>query len=141
MTILHLIIRGRWRTPSHSNDRSKDDSHKIKEQILKKVGKHIFEREVGKNPDLDVDPTTEKIILKGRGNYSRKIYETELDADGYFVQCFLITEYPHYFYMRGRDPQLGNYYAIPPDIDMLSLLLDHIFKQENRQEFYIEIVI
>lgn len=141
MPILYLIIRGRWRTPCHSNDRSKDDSHKIKEQILKKVGKRIFEKEVGKNPDLDVNPATEKIILKGRGTYSRKIFETELDADGYFIQCFLITEHPPYFYMRSRYREFGSYYAIPPDIDMLTLLLDHIFKQDIYQEFSIEIVI
>ena len=141
MTILHLIIRGRWKTPCHSNDRSKDDSHKIKEQILRKVGKHIFEREVGRNPDLDVDPKTEKIIFKGRGNHSQKIYETELDADDYFVQCFLVTGYSRYLYMRNKHGRLGHYYAIPPDADMLSLLLDHIFKQEGLQEFFIEIVI
>jgi len=139
--MLHLIIRGRWKSPSHSNDRSKDDTHKIKEKILKEIGKRIFEKEVGKNPDLDIDPTTGKIILKGRGEYSRKIFETEIDADDYFVQCFLTTEYPPYFYMRAKYHEMGNYYAIPPDIDMLSLLLDHIFKQEDHQEFFIEIVI
>jgi hypothetical protein len=141
-TMLHLIIRGTWRTPSHSNDRSKDDTHKVKEQILKEVGKVIYEKKVGKNPDLDICPKTKKIILKGRKNYSKKICETELNAGDYFVQCFLLTKkYPHYFYMRGRCEKYSNCYMIPPDMDMLSLLLDHIFKQENFQEFYIDIVI
>jgi hypothetical protein len=141
MQILHLIIRGKWKSPNHSNDRSKDDTHKIKEEILKKIGKRIFEKEVGTNPDLDIDPKTEKIVLKGRGKYSREIFKTEIDADGYFVQCIVITDYPPYSDMRAKYHKTSTYYAIPPDIDILSLLLDHIFKQENNLDFVIEIAI
>jgi hypothetical protein len=141
MTILHIIIRGKWKSPEHSSDRSKDDTHKIKEEILNDVGKYIFEKEVGKNPDLDIDPQTEKIILRGRSGSSKKIFETNLNADGYFIKLFVITGYTPYFYRGVKYSKTANYYAIPPDIEILSLLLEYILMQENSQGFFIEIVI
>ncbi len=143
MIILRLEIRGgRWKSPSNSKDRSKDDTHKIKEKILKEIGKHIFEKDVGKNPDLDIDPVTEKIILKGTAEkYSKEIFETEIDADKYFVKCYLATKYPRYLDMVAKHHKIGNYYIIHADINMVSLLLDHIFTQENHQEYFIDIVI
>lgn len=139
--MLHLIIRGKWKSPNHSTDRKKDDTHEIKEEILKEAGRRIFEKRVGKNPDLDIDPLTEKIRLKGRGAQSKEIFETDINADDYFIQTFICTGYKSYFYRSIEDSGNTNYYAIPPDIEMLSLLLEHIFTQDNGREFFIEIII
>jgi len=141
MSILQLIIRGKWKSPQHSNQKSRDDTHKIKGEILNKIGKLIYEKKVGKNPDLDIDPKTKKIVLKGRGELSRKIFETEINADDFFIQFFVIAEHTPYLYRHVRHHITDQYYVIPPDIEILSLLLDHIFRQTNNLNFEIEIVI
>lgn len=85
---LHLIV-GKWRTPYHSNKKEFDDSHKVKKEILKKVGKKKFENQVGSNPDLDINENG-VIILKGTGEYKRRpYYVTDISADDHFILRFI----------------------------------------------------
>ncbi|MDR1699557.1 MAG: hypothetical protein LBR75_07020 [Prevotellaceae bacterium] len=77
--MIHLII-GKWRTPKHSTQR--DDMHEVKKNILKRVGKKEFERQVGHNPDIDIN-LEDIIILKGVSDcYKKKpYYVTGLSAN------------------------------------------------------------
>lgn len=87
-TAAHLIIR-KWRTPNHSNKKELDDSHEVKDAILKDVGKENYKKQVGENPDLDIN-TDGNIILKGVGKYKKKpYYVTGLSAEDYFVLRFI----------------------------------------------------
>ncbi len=85
--ILHLIV-GKWRTLNHSTKKEFDDSHEVKAEILKKIGKKNFSKQVGNNPDIGI---TEQgmVILKGVGEKKHKpYYVTEISAEDYFVLRF-----------------------------------------------------
>jgi hypothetical protein len=96
--MMQLIVR-RWKTPNHSNDKSKDDSHSVKEEILKAVrerdrrlNKKDFSHAVGKNPDLDIVDNI--IVLKGRGTKfrGRPYYKTGIPVEDHFVLRFMPAE-------------------------------------------------
>lgn len=141
--MLRLIIRGKWKSPNHSNDRSKDDTHEIKRKILKEVGEYLYSKDVGKNPDIDIDPKTKKIKLKGRGKCKGKEFESDINADKYFSLSFILASElePLYAKVENEDIPYDYYYVIPPDIDVLEKLLDYLIKQECEINVHIQIVI
>jgi len=81
---LHLIV-GKWKTPNHSNRKAEDDSHKVKDEILKRIQRINFSKKVGDNPDIDI--TVEGvIILKGNGKFKNKPYfVSKIPAADYFI--------------------------------------------------------
>jgi hypothetical protein len=93
--MIHLII-GKWRTPNHSNKKSIDDSHQVKEEILhqirelsKKQNKKDYRKQIGDNPDIGINDNG-LIILIGRGDFKKRpYYVTEIPADDYFVLSFI----------------------------------------------------
>lgn len=87
-SILHLII-GKWRTPNHATQKQNDDTHEVKKEILRQVGKKNFSKEVGANPDIGISEDG-FIILKGTGDYKKKpYYVTEISAGDYFILRFV----------------------------------------------------
>ena len=86
--LLRLIVRGKWKSPGHSSDRSKDDTHQIKKEILDSVEVY-FSTQVGDNPNIDIDPTTERIVLVGVGAFRRGRFITDLPASDFFVLALL----------------------------------------------------
>ena len=137
---LRIIIADTWKSIGHSKDNSKNDSHRIKGKILKEVGKHIFEKKVGKNPDIDIDKKTKKIKLKGVGPYKGQIHETEIDAEDYFILFFFSSENYHDDTLNTDTSELefDSHYKIPLNLEVLSILLDYIFEKENERYIFIE---
>lgn len=88
--MLHLIV-GKWRTPNHSNEKSEDDSHKVKRTILKQIGKRMYSKAVGNNPDIDIN-SEGVIILKGTGERKRSYYVSDIPASDHFVLHFVKSE-------------------------------------------------
>lgn len=155
--ILHLIV-GKWKTPNHSNKKADDDSHQVKEEILKQIGRSNFKKRVGKNPDIGIS-CHGKIILIGRGPFSHKIYaDTEIHASEYFILNFIpITEtneveisllLPHneedskdvrFEYISDR------LYILPKDEKIVSAFVSHVIDEylnnDNKQEENILVVI
>lgn len=151
---LYLIIRGKWRTPNHSNKRSEDDTHKVKEEIYKAVGRRNFSGDVGSNPDIDVDDKTGKIILRGKGPFWKKTYPTSLPADDFFILCFSCIkdaeetevslllpqhdtpEKEHDSSMNiirvNDDLYLDDVYLVPEEDSVLSALIGLLFKMHCR---------
>ncbi len=95
--MLHLEV-GKWRTTKHSKNREVDDSHEVKNAILKAVralfrekGEKGFENKVGTNPDIGIENNI--IILKGRDKFKNKPYiTTGIAADDYFILKFTSCE-------------------------------------------------
>jgi hypothetical protein len=93
--IIYLIV-GKWRTPNHSNKKSEDDSHQVKEDILSQIrelsknqNKKDYRKQVGDNPDIGINDNG-IIILKGRGGFrKRPYYVTDISADDHFVLSFI----------------------------------------------------
>jgi hypothetical protein len=90
-SFLQLIINNKWRTPKHS-DKGHDDTHDVKQTILKNVGKKKFSWKVGDNPNLDIDIKDDFIILLGVGKFKNKSFKTKIHADDYFVLSFITIE-------------------------------------------------
>ncbi|HHQ4767173.1 TPA: hypothetical protein ACSP3S_003321 [Aeromonas veronii] len=157
--VLDIVIRGRWKSPNHSTNKKLDDTHEVKGVILKSVGRKVYEKLVGKNPDLDVSDDG-KIILRDRSGTGRvKYYETDLDAVNFFddlyleiiidkcngsKHCIILTyEYefhtmPHinnikkYLYENYGDDDFQSHYILPPSIE--ALVDSVIYKIENYKE-------
>jgi len=90
----HLITDMGWRTPGHSTKKSEDDSHDVKKNILKKVGRERFRKDVGENPDIRVrhntDDKFDEIVLQGVGPHKGKVFPSGLRAEDYLVKGFMI---------------------------------------------------
>lgn len=143
--ILHLILRDKWKTPCHSKNKSKDDTHEVKEDILKEVSKlfkgkkHVGK--VGKNPDLDINED-DIIILKGVGQRKGNEFNTNISAAKFFVLAFTCTsktfEIELYFAEAHADERPDIYdirffgkhelclYVIPNEPGILQELLNYL---------------
>lgn len=141
--MLRLIIRGKWKSPNHSSDRSKDDTHEIKRKILKEIGEHLFRKDVGNNPDIDINSKTKKIKLKGRGKFKGREFESDISVDKYFHLSFILVGElkPVFLEEEYEDMGFDYYYVIPPDLEVLSRLIDYLFEQENEGDVLIHIAI
>ncbi|ENI4128142.1 hypothetical protein ABXY91_001532 [Vibrio fluvialis] len=155
--VLDIVIRGRWQSPNHSNNKKNDDTHEVKREILDSVGKKVYEKLVGKNPDLDVN-NDGKIVLRGRpGKGCQKEYDTDLDAANFFDDLYLeimlnnvdgsnhyiCLTYDRTFYSRfyrgglkeslyeiyGDRCEFQSYYRLPPSIELIADLV--IYELEN----------
>lgn len=85
------LIIGKWQTPKHSSKKEFDDSHEVKDYILKKIKEHRkhqglkpFDNSIGKNPNIGITKEG-KIYLEGVNDFKRKIIDTELLAQDYFI--------------------------------------------------------
>ncbi|TXI46494.1 hypothetical protein [Methylophilus sp.] len=137
--MLHLIIRGKWKSPNHSKNKSEDDTHAVKKQILAAVGKYLYEKKVGTNPDIDVDPKTGKIQLKGRGKFDKKGFQSELDANEYFELLYLnVNDFSDEIRLL-KIIELESFYVIPPSIEILDTLLKHLIDSNKFESFVIAI--
>lgn len=164
--VLDIVIRGRWKSPNHSTNKEHDDTHEVKGEILKSVGRKVYEKLVGKNPDLDVN-NDGKIVLRGRpGKGCEEYYETDLDAVNFFddlyleiiidkyngsKHCIILTyEYAFhtklhrnnikkYLYEKYGDDNFQSHYLLPPSIE--ALVDTVIYKIENPKENICTIII
>ena len=151
---MHMIIRGKWKSPKHSNDKNCDDSHDIKKQILKTVKKKYSHR-VGKNPDIDVDKD-DLIVLVGskRGEYKGKVFPTQLHIENFgFVLCFTqldssytelslfsIQEIQQDFTIDGENLETNfinfdRVYLIPENEEILDQLIQYILTTHSEMNF------
>ncbi|HAT52871.1 MAG TPA: hypothetical protein DCS80_06350 [Betaproteobacteria bacterium] len=127
MPLMHIIIRGKWKSPGDSKDRSKDDTHEIKRRILKEIKKCNYEKIVGRNPDLDINPKTGKIVLKGQGDFSGGLYESNIDSENYFISM-LIGSPP--FLTKDGSPEADELYIIPNEDQVILSLIDYIIEYD-----------
>lgn len=140
---LHIII-GKWRTRNHSTKNEFDDTHKIKKKILKRVGKKNYSKQVGTNPDLDIN-RKDIIILKGTGLFKKKPnYETCIDANDHFVIRFIplseVNEIEVQILIPDSDEEdnqkeihnithFDKLFLIPNNDQMISLLIEILTKK------------
>jgi hypothetical protein len=87
---LALVI-GKWQSPKHSKQKEFDDSHEVKEMILKKIKEHRkqqglkpFDNYTGKNPNIGITKDG-KISLEGVKVFKRNNIVTDLFAKDYFI--------------------------------------------------------
>lgn len=140
--VLHLIIR-RWRTPSHSTKKELDDTHQVKEEILKRIGKKKYTKRVGDNPNLDITDDG-VIILKGTGDFKKRpIYVTGISADEHFVLRFVpvadTDETEIQILLLSNDEEdnddlqniehFDQMFVIPNEAGIISLLIDNLIQQ------------
>ncbi len=84
---LHLCV-GKWKTPGDSKHKQDDDTHEVKKEIFKRIGKKNFQGKVGSNPDIEITDNG-FINLKGVGDgKKKKYYETDISAEDYFILRF-----------------------------------------------------
>lgn len=156
-SMFDIVINGRWESPNHSKKKKNDDTHDVKKEILDSVGRKVYEKLVGRNPDLDVN-NDEKIVLRARpGKGRQKEYETGLDAKDFFNDLYLeimlyyadgsnhyiCLTYDRMFYSRfyneglkeslyqkyGDRCEFQSYYRLPPSIELLADLV--MYELEN----------
>ncbi len=153
--MLHLIVNNKWQTPNHSKERQSDDTHEVKKEILKAVGRRLYEKEVGKNPDIDIDRENRIVLKSVEKKFKRKpCYITKLKAEDFFILRFSVThnlveieylELPHkeqitinfmHYYQHA--------YILPQNIDLvlhtLDIVIDNIFDMEIQDGYFIFIM-
>ncbi len=155
--ILHLEV-GRWRTRKHSKSREHDDSHEVKEAILKEVrllcrekGERPFENQVGENPDIGIENGI--IILKGRGKFKNKTFITNgIALDDYFVLKFvpygdeneIQLLIPDNSKINGNTGELKifqeykHFYVIPKIDEVAVLLVEHLLAELNSNDIQLD---
>ncbi|NOH82137.1 hypothetical protein F0231_20705 [Vibrio sp. RE86] len=126
--MLNMIVGNGWATPGHFSDdeksykrknkkrkgKKKDDMHDVKKNILRDVGKNVYSKLVGDNPDIKVDKETDNIILEST-NRKGESYDTEIYAGDYLVRMYLITELDD-IYLRKSS---SHYNLVPMDENVI----------------------
>ena len=148
--MIRLIINGKWKTPNHNQDKTKDDFHRsVKKEILKRVGRKIYQKHVGKNPNIEIDKKTNKIVLKSQKE-KNKIFPTDIPAEDHFILNFYFDplNINNIFSILSEDDCdlncVNEYvsscdllYIIPPNEKLLEGLLDYLITNYKNQELKI----
>ncbi|PKG37124.1 hypothetical protein [Psychromonas sp. Urea-02u-13] len=139
--MLNMIMGHGWATPGELSDDEKsnkrknrkgkkiDDMHDVKKELLKDIGKSVYSKLVGDNPDIKIDKDTGNIILDGqRARNKGDSYHTEIHASGYFVRMYFITELDELYLRKSRH----KYHLVPRDIDYIyKVIKNSINNKEN----------
>lgn len=146
--MLQLII-GKWQTPNHSKKKKDDDTHQVKKDILREVGKAVFSKKVGKNPDLGIDENN-NIILKGVGEYKKKpYYVTKIKVEDYFILRFApLPKKVEISLIRGKVSEkedevnylnivknFNNMSVIPKNNECIGAIINSLIEEYSAKEF------
>lgn len=136
----HLVVRGKWKSPGHSKHKRDDDTHEIKREILRAVGREVYERKVGCNPDIDVNQDN-VIVLKGTGHKKGQVHVTPIPAEDFFVLTFVKSKTKDEVRISLRMPsdkpsapsvsslKVNSTFLIPRDEDVFNWLLNYLFSR------------